>query len=72
MRRQAAEHKGVAMSAHCQSHPEDGTHECLRTEMRCAYCGTRLDPYPCHGCGKFLTAEEMSIYGGGVRCRECE
>jgi hypothetical protein len=48
----------------------DGWHECMRTEMRCAYCGVRLDPYPCNGCGKFLTASEMSA--DSMRCKECE
>lgn len=69
------EHRGVNMRDVCPSHPEDGErHECMKTEMRCAYCGERLDPYPCHGCGKFLTAEEMSgesLCCDGTRCDDC-
>jgi DNA-directed RNA polymerase subunit RPC12/RpoP len=59
----------------CESHPVAGeTHECLPTEMRCAYCGHRLDPYPCNGCGKFLTAKQMHAGANGEawRCEECE
>jgi DNA-directed RNA polymerase subunit RPC12/RpoP len=57
----------------CTSHPERGTHECLATEMRCAYCGVRLAPYPCNGCGKFLNAKHMHEAGQGEpwRCEEC-
>lgn len=57
----------------CASHPEHGTHECLATEMRCAYCGVRLAPYPCNGCGKFLTAKQMNDGANGEswRCEEC-
>lgn len=52
---------------------EDGKHECLENEMRCAYCGERLDPYPCRGCGKFLTAKRMhqAANDGIWRCEEC-
>jgi len=57
----------------CTSHPERGTHECLADEMRCAYCGIRLAPYPCNGCGKFLTAKQMheAADGEAWRCEEC-
>ena len=54
----------------CSSHPEDGHHECLEREMRCAYCGRRIDPYPCNGCGEFLTAKRM--HENQVRCERCE
>lgn len=68
-------HIGISVREVCPSHPEDGEHhECMKTEMRCAYCGVRLDPYPCNGCGKFLTAEEMSghsLSSEGTRCDEC-
>jgi DNA-directed RNA polymerase subunit RPC12/RpoP len=58
----------------CGSHPEGRDHECLRTEMRCAYCGERLAPYPCNGCGRFLTAGQMhaaSADGESWRCDRC-
>lgn len=45
----------------------------MRLEMRCVYCGVRLDPWPCNGCGKFLTALEMSgecLSSEGTRCDE--
>jgi hypothetical protein len=75
MSAQAKEHKGVRLLDECPMHPEDGErHECMRKEMRCTYCGVRLDPYPCNGCGKFLTAEEMSGEGlcaDGTRCDGC-
>jgi len=58
----------------CPSHPnypaDAATHECMAKEMRCAYCGVRIDPYPCNGCGKFLNAETMHADEGG-RCAEC-
>ena len=67
----------------CPAHPGefaiDGatgarTHECMPDEMRCVYCGERLAPYPCNGCGKFLTAKRMHEAGstdGVWRCEEC-
>ena len=57
----------------CGSHPDGGSHECLASEMRCAYCGVRLAPYPCNGCGKFLTAKHMheAAEGESWRCEEC-
>jgi len=61
----------------CAFHPEypldTATHECLELEMKCAYCAVRLAPYPCHGCGKFLTAKQMHEAGQGEswRCEEC-
>jgi hypothetical protein len=58
----------------CHAHPTRGeTHECLAVEMCCAYCGVRLAPYPCHGCGKFLTAKQMHDAGQGEnwRCEDC-
>lgn len=64
----------VSWASLCVSHPNwpaDGaTHECLAAEMRCAYCGERIDPYPCNGCGKFLTAARM--HEDIARCEECE
>ena len=59
----------VRLTAECPSHPEEGCHECLPKEMRCAYCGKRIDPYPCHGCGKFLKASDM--HGNETRCEDC-
>jgi hypothetical protein len=63
----------------CVEHPEypadSSTHECLPSEMKCAYCARRLAPYPCHGCGKFMTAKEMFGARSGDRsnrCEECE
>lgn len=59
----------------CPSHPTPTeTHECLATEMRCTYCGYRLAPYPCNGCGKFLTAAQMNAAANGEnwRCEECQ
>lgn len=63
----------VKVTDACGVHPEGGTHECLADEMRCAYCGVRLAPYPCHGCGKFLTAKHMheAAEGESWRCEEC-
>lgn len=59
----------------CSSHPTAGeTHECMADEMRCAYCGTRLAPYPCHACGKFLTAKRMHEAASAEmphHCTEC-
>jgi DNA-directed RNA polymerase subunit RPC12/RpoP len=63
-----------ACTEQCGSHPSGGTHECLASEMRCAYCGDRIAPYPCHGCGKFLTAKQMhaaEVDGEPWRCEEC-
>jgi hypothetical protein len=63
----------------CPEHPnypsDDATHECRKSEMKCAYCARRLAPYPCHGCGKFMTAAEMhgaAIGDRSNRCEECE
>lgn len=68
----AKERKGVCWRDACPSHPDDGEHhECMKTEMRCAYCGARIDPYPCHGCGRFMTAAEMSYDDGVHRCGDC-
>lgn len=61
----------------CVMHPIDGlgeTHESLAAEMRCAYCGVRLAPYPCNGCGRFLTAKQMheaATTDGIWRCEDC-
>lgn len=44
-------------------------HECMKGEMRCAYCGIRLTPHTCNGCGKFLKAKEM--HDGETRCERC-
>jgi DNA-directed RNA polymerase subunit RPC12/RpoP len=58
----------------CPFHPGCAEHECLASEMRCAYCGVRLAPYPCNGCGKFLTAKRMHAASNGEnwRCEECQ
>jgi hypothetical protein len=57
----------------CGMHPTTGaTHECLANEMRCAYCGVRLAPYPCHVCGKFLTARRMHEAAAGEMPHHCE
>jgi DNA-directed RNA polymerase subunit RPC12/RpoP len=64
----------VKWNRDCPSHPECGPHECLRDEMRCAYCGERIDPYPCHGCGRFLTAAQMHAVDAeneNPRCESC-
>lgn len=63
----------------CKSHPyadisePPPLHECMASEMKCAYCSVRLDPYPCNGCGKFMTAAEMhdTSETGIWRCGEC-
>ena len=60
------------ITEHCPSHPEAGDHECLANEMRCAYCGVRLTPYPCHSCGKFLTARRMAEATAGEMPHMCE
>jgi DNA-directed RNA polymerase subunit RPC12/RpoP len=75
------DHSGVRWLDECPSHPDQDKplekvswnthHECLEKEMRCAYCGKRIDPYPCHGCGKFMTAESMHEDDGTHRCEEC-
>lgn len=60
----------------CPSYPDnengEHTHECLSTEMRCAYCGVRLAPYPCHACGRFLTAARMAEAAEGAMPHQCE
>lgn len=72
--------KPALITERCPSCPpgggpySDGTHECMPDEMRCAYCGVRLAPYPCHGCGKFLNTRQMheaSAVGENWRCDEC-
>lgn len=57
----------------CSAHPEREMHECMATEMRCVYCGVRLAPYPCNGCGRFLTAKQMhdAAAGESWRCEAC-
>lgn len=67
--------KSVLCTQPCSSHPEGGTHECLEAEMRCSYCGVRLAPYPCNGCGRFLTAKQMhtaETTDGIWRCEDCQ
>ena len=66
-----------SISNNCPSYPgyKEEPHECCRAEMICAYCSVRLDPYPCHGCGRFLTSEQMhaaSVHGDNWRCEECQ
>jgi len=70
--------QGIAARASCPSYPDKESHdvddhEPLKTEMRCAYCGERLAPEQCGGCGKFMTAEEMhNAYMSGIwRCSTC-
>jgi DNA-directed RNA polymerase subunit RPC12/RpoP len=67
--------KASKLTERCPSHPTAGeTHECLANEMRCAYCGVRLAPYPCHSCGRFLTAKRMNetvTEGMPHMCTEC-
>lgn len=54
----------------CPSHPNDeGWHECMVKERRCVYCGVTLQPVPCHGCGRFLSCQEM--IDNESRCRGC-
>lgn len=67
----------------CPAHPgefaldpsdENRSHACMADEMRCAYCGVRLAPYPCHACGKFMTARRMHEAAAGEiphHCEEC-
>lgn len=69
---------GIDARASCPSYPDPSPdavddHEPLATEMRCAYCGERLRPVTCSGCGKFMTAAEMhTAYFEGIwRCEEC-
>lgn len=54
----------------CPSHPEDGTHECMRNERRCVYCGRNLEPVNCNGCGQFLSIEAM--HERESRCEACQ
>lgn len=63
--RAAANYPGTAIAP--------ATHECMATEMRCVYCGVRLQPHPCNGCGKFLNTKHMHEAGQGEswRCEEC-
>ena len=72
----------TATNAHiteiCSSYPEGKSegHECMENERRCVYCGVHLWPYPCHGCGHFLTAKRMHDAATGeapsFRCEGCE
>lgn len=53
----------------CPANPQhQHQHECMESEMRCAYCGLEIQRYNCHGCGRFLTAGELFE---GARCEEC-
>lgn len=54
----------------CFKHPSETgqPHESMETERRCVYCGLSLKPYGCNGCGRFLSASEMSE---GYRCKAC-
>lgn len=75
MSKPARKHLGHPWNESCTAHPEDGTHECMRDEMRCAYCGVRIDPWPCNGCNKFLDAKtmhEIDTEGGNRRCDDCQ
>lgn len=74
----------VHITDYCPSHPgvvddltttgvafleQGGKHEIMQDEMRCVYCGIRLAPYNCHGCGRFLTVGEIHKYE--TRCEDC-
>jgi hypothetical protein len=68
--------QGIPAREPCPSYPDGGDfneHEPLKAEIRCAYCGKRLAPEKCSGCGKFMTAEEMhNAYMDGIwRCAGC-
>lgn len=52
----------------CDAHPEDGSHECMPDEQRCAYCGRRVVA-TCNGCGHFMTTAE--IHSNESRCSGC-
>ncbi len=63
----------------CAMAPEDAplhpfkhmhVHQCMEKERRCVYCGIALHPYPCNGCGEFLTTELM--HAEQWRCEDCE
>lgn len=45
-------------------------HECMIDELRCAYCGERIAPCGCNGCGQFLAAARLNE--GSYRCEACE
>lgn len=60
--------ESVAAHLPCPSHPEDGAHECLPAEQRCAYCGKRVRQ-TCNGCGRFMTTKEIREYES--RCERC-
>jgi hypothetical protein len=62
----------------CPSYPHgaegasrDARHECLPSEMRCAYCGVRIEPMTCQVCGRFMTTQEMVEQAGGDRPSSC-
>jgi hypothetical protein len=59
----------------CPSAPDDNYtdhHQCMKGERRCVYCAVPLHPYPCHGCNKFMTAQEMHEECGNTnRCEDC-
>lgn len=68
-----SDHRVALITEVCPAHPTTGgTHESLAGEMRCAYCGKRLAPYPCHACGKFLTARRMHEAASGEMPHHCE
>jgi hypothetical protein len=66
----------VQWRAPCPHAPDDtdGHHECMEGERRCVWCGYAIEAYPCHGCGKFLTAAEMHSADRDYihRCRDCK
>lgn len=55
--------------AKCESHPNDGNHECMIGELTCVYCGVPLHQARCNGCERFLSIAEM--HEGETRCENC-
>lgn len=56
---------------HCNDSPDAirATHECMADELRCVYCGVKIDPVGCNGCGRFLSTAELN--DGETRCENC-
>jgi hypothetical protein len=57
----------------CKSNPSESVpeppHECMQDELRCVYCGVRLKPIACNGCGRFLSLKEH--HDNESRCNDC-
>jgi hypothetical protein len=60
--------KPVQLHRACASHPEEGSHELMVGEMRCAYCGVKVI-VTCNGCNKFLSRGEVDR--NESRCDDC-